>query len=63
MFIPYVNTAYSGLLVAREMGKSLPMLYGMAMGFAGSDDVDSKLLNTIAAYGQRMSGSTSDYAQ
>lgn len=63
MFIPYVNTAYSGLLVAREMGKSLPMLYGMVMGFAGSDDVDSKLLNTIAAYGQRMSGSTSDYAQ
>lgn len=63
MFIPYVNTAYSGLLVAREMSKSLPMLYGMAMGFAGSDDVDSKLLNTIAAYGQRMSGSTSDYAQ
>ena len=63
MFIPYVNTAYSGLLVAREMGKSLPMLYGMAMGFAGSDNVDSKLLNTIAAYGQRMSGSTSDYAQ
>lgn len=63
MFIPYVSTAYSGLLVAREMSKSLPMLYGMAMGFTGQNNVDSKLLNTIAAYGQRMSGSTSDYAQ
>ena len=63
MFIPYVNTAYSGLLVTREISKSLPMLYGMAMGFTGSDNVDSKLLNTIAAYGQRMSAGTSDYAQ
>lgn len=63
MFIPYVNTAYSGLLVTREISKSLPMLYGMAMGFSGSDNVDSKLLNTMAAYGQRMTGGTSDYAQ
>ena len=63
MFVPYINTAYSGLLVTREISKSLPMLYGMAMGFTGSDDVDSKLLNTMAAYGQRMTGGTSDYAQ
>lgn len=63
MFVPYVNTAYSGLLVTREISKSLPMLYGMAMGFTGSDNVDSKLLNTMAAYGQRMSAGTSDYAQ
>lgn len=63
MFIPYVNTVYAGLLVSREMSKSLPMLYGMAMGLSGSDNVDSKLLNTIAAYGHRMTGSTSDYAQ
>lgn len=63
MFVPYVNTVYSGLLVGREISKSLPMLYGMAVGFTGSDNVDSKLLNTMAAYGQRMSGSTSDYAQ
>lgn len=63
MFVPYVNTVYSGLLVTREISKSLPMLYGMAMGFAGSDNVDSKLLNTMAAYGQRMTGGTSDYAQ
>lgn len=63
MFVPYVNTVYSGLLVTREISKSLPMLYGMAMGFSGSDNVDSKLLNTMAAYGQRMTGGTSDYAQ
>lgn len=62
MFVPYLNTAYSGLLVTREMSKSLPMLYGMAKSFTGSDDVDSKLLNTMAAYGQRMTSSTSDYA-
>lgn len=63
MFVPYVNTVYSGLLVTREISKSLPMLYGMAMGFSGSNNVDSKLLNTMAAYGQRMTGGTSDYAQ
>lgn len=63
MLIPYVNKAYAGLLVGRELGKSLPMLYGMAMSFSGSDNVDSKLANTIAAYGQKFTGSTSDYAQ
>jgi hypothetical protein len=63
IFIPYVSTAYSGLLVAREMSKSLPMLYGMAMGFSGADDVNSKLANTLAAYGEKFTGSTSDYAQ
>lgn len=63
LFIPYVNTAYSGLLVGREIGKSLPMMYGMLNGLSGSDNTDSKLLNTIAAYGQTFTGSTSDYAQ
>ncbi len=63
MLIPYVNTAYSGLLVAREISKSLPMLYGMAMSLSGTDNVDSKWMNTAAAYGQRFTGSTSDYAQ
>ena len=29
LFIPYVNTYYSGLLVARELSKTLPMAYGM----------------------------------
>lgn len=62
MFIPYVNVAYSGLMVGREIAKSLPMMYGMVQGLSGSDNTDSKLLNTIAAYGQVFTGSTSDYA-
>lgn len=61
MIIPYVNTVYSGLLVAREISKSLPMLYGMVNSF--SDSQDSQLINQIAAYGQKFSSSTSDYAQ
>ena len=32
MFNPYIRAAYSGLLVARELSKSLPMLYGMVTG-------------------------------
>lgn len=63
MFIPYVNTAYAGLLVGREMSKSLPMLYGIINGLSGNENTDSKLLNTLAAYGQTFTGSTSDYAQ
>ena len=63
MLIPYVNTAYAGLLVGREMSKALPMLYGIVNGLSGSDNTDSKLLNTLAAYGQTFTGSTSDYAQ
>ena len=63
MFIPYVNTAYAGLLVGREMSKTLPMLYGIVNGLSGSEDTNSKLLNTMAAYGQTFTGSTSEYAQ
>ena len=62
LMIPYVNTAYSGLFVARELAKSLPMLYGMVQGLSGSDNIDSKFLNTVAAYGDKFTGSTSDYA-
>lgn len=63
MFIPYVNTAYAGLMVGRELSKSLPMMYGIVTGLAGSDNTDSQLLNTLSAYGNVLSGSTSDYAQ
>lgn len=63
MLIPYVNIAYAGLLVGRETSKALPMLYGIVNGLSGSDNTDSKLLNTLAAYGQTFTGSTSDYAQ
>lgn len=63
LFIPYVDVAYSGYLVSREISKSLPMLYGMVTGLTGQEKTDSKLLNTIAAYGQKMTSSTSDYAK
>ena len=77
MFVPYVGTAskvgsllktiptiYSGLLVGRELAKTLPMAYGMLSSLSGDPNPqDSKLANTLAAYGQKFSGSTSDYAQ
>lgn len=63
MFIPYVNTAYSGLLVGRELAKTLPMAYGMLTSLTGDQNPNSQLANTIAAYGQKFSTSTSDYAQ
>lgn len=63
MFIPYVNTAYSGLLVGRELAKTLPMAYGMVSSLTGDENPNSKLMNTIASYGQKFTTSTSDYAQ
>ena len=63
MFNPYIRAIYSGLLVARELSKSLPMLYGMVTGLTGQEKTESTLANTLAAYGQKFTGSTSDYAQ
>ncbi len=61
--IPYIGQGYAGLLVGRELSKSLPMLYGIINGLSGEDNVNHKFLNTLAAYGQTFTGSTSDYAQ
>jgi hypothetical protein len=63
MLIPGFGEIYGGVFVAKEMAKTLPMLYGMFKSFTGSDDTDSKLLNTIAAYGNKFSTGTSEYAQ
>ena len=54
---------YGGLFVGREMAKTLPMLYGMYQSFTGQEKQDSKLLNTIAAYGNKFTTGTSEYAQ
>lgn len=54
---------YGGLYVGREMFKTLPMLYGMYQSFTGQEKQDSKLLNTIAAYGNKFTSGTSEYAQ
>jgi hypothetical protein len=51
MFNPYIRAAYSGLLVAREISKSLPMLYGIVTGLTGQEKTESTLANTLAAYG------------
>lgn len=53
---------YSGALIAREMAKSLPMLHGMVSSLWGNEE-DSKLLNTIAAYGDKFSSGTSEYSR
>lgn len=53
---------YSGALIAREMSKSLPMLYGMVSSLWRNEE-DSKLLNTLAAYGEKFSSGTSEYSK
>lgn len=53
---------YSGALIAREMAKSLPMLYGMVSSIWGNQE-DSRLFNTLAAYGDKFSSGTSDYSR
>ena len=62
LFIPGVNSVYSWLLVARETAKTLPMLGGMVGSLFGVEK-DSPVLNTIAAIGQKFTGSTSEYSQ
>jgi len=42
---------YSGLLITRELSKAVPMVYGMLGSLTGDNNPNSKLANTIAAYG------------
>lgn len=53
---------YAGFLVLRELGKTAPMLYGMGTALF-NDNASSKLTNTIAAYMEKLTTSTSDYAK
>lgn len=53
---------YSGILIARELCKSLPMLYGMSTALFGNEN-DVDILNTLAAYGQKYTGGTSEYGK
>lgn len=62
LFIPYVREVYSYALVARELSKSFPMLYGMASSLFGEEE-DAAVLNTIAAVGTKFSSNTSEYAK
>ena len=56
------GTVYSTALIAREMAKSLPMLYGMTTALF-SDSETPKWMNTIAAMGDKFTSGTSDYAK
>ncbi len=57
---PHVRAIYSGLLIGRELVKSLPMLYGMATSLFGNES-DSEILNTFAGYGEKSTGGISEY--
>lgn len=57
-----IGTIYSTALIAREMAKSLPMLYGMTTALF-SDSETPKWMNTIAAMGDKFTSGTSDYAK
>lgn len=59
MIIPYVGEVYAGLMVAKELSKTLPMLYGIVAPWVGLPD-EQPVLNTIAGYGKKFSQSTSD---
>ena len=57
-----IGIIYSTALIAREMAKSLPMLYGMTTALF-SDSETPKWMNTIAAMGDKFTSGTSDYAK
>lgn len=63
LFIPGVGAYYSKALIAREMAKALPMLYGVGANLFSRDDIDVPgWINTIAAKGEQLTGSSSVYA-
>lgn len=53
---------YGGAYVLREMSKTMPMLYQMSTSLFGNTQ-DSKLANTLAAYGNKFTSGTSEYAK
>lgn len=62
MLIPYVRPIYSGILVGRELLKTLPMLYGMTTAWFDTPP-ENEVLNKLAGYGEAFTGSTSDYGR
>ena len=59
---PYVSGIYSGLLVGRELAKTLPMLYGLTTAWFNLPE-ENATLNRLAAYGESFTTSTSDYGR
>lgn len=59
---PWGTTIYGGAYVVREMAKAMPMLYQISTSLLGNTN-DSKLLNNIAGWGNKLTGGTSEYAK
>lgn len=59
---PAGTTIYGGAYVVREIAKAMPMLYQMATSLFDNTN-DSKLLNNIAGWGNKLTGGTSEYAK
>jgi len=55
-----VGYVYSGLLIARELAKSLPMLYGMTTSLFENEN-EPEFLNTLAGCGEKFTGGISEY--
>ena len=56
---PYVSSIYSGTLIARELAKSLPMLYSISTALFDTPE-SIPFLNELAAKAQSITTSTSD---
>lgn len=56
---PYVAPIYSGLLVGRELMKTLPMLYGLTTAWFDMP-AENDTLNKLAGMGQALTTGTSD---
>lgn len=59
---PIGASIYGGAYVIREMAKAMPMLYQISTSLLGNTN-DSKLLNNIAGWGNKLTGGTSEYAK
>ena len=57
-----VGATYSSLIIAREMAKSMPMLYNISTALLGSPDTPT-WMNTIAAMGDKFTSGTSQHAK
>ena len=62
LFITSVAPYYGTFLMLRELGKTAPMLYAMGTALF-NDKPDQPIPNTIAAYMNKITTSTSDYSK
>jgi hypothetical protein len=61
IFLGSYAPIYAGVFVVREMAKALPMLADIVTLFGDNQNIP--LLNTIAGYGHKFTGSTSEYSK